>query len=96
VSARSVYGAAERARLEGLANQITAATPASMDVLGPAVADNLRRHLPDLDDVTIGRVLVVIGTECQGLFMEAEPAVLWAGFTAAGLQMTEAEWMGAE
>jgi hypothetical protein len=88
---RSVYGAAERAQLEGLADQITATNAAAMNALGPAIADRLRQKLPDLGDVAIGRVLVAIGTEFPQLFMP-DSAVLWAGFTAAGLQMTEAEW----
>ena len=95
MSTRSVYGAAERAQLEGLADRITASNASAMDALGPAIADRLRKQLPDLDDVTIGRVLVAVGTNLDWLFLP-DSAVPWAGLTAAGLHLTEAEWMGAE
>ncbi len=88
---RSPYGAAERAELEHLANQITAGNAAAMNSLGPAIANKLRQKLPDISDVTIGRVLVAVGTELPQVFLP-ECALQWAGLTAAGLQLTEAEW----
>lgn len=88
---RSPYGAAERAKLELLADHITAGNAPAMNALGPAIADLLRKKLPDLSDVTIGRVLVAIGTELDSIFTP-DCRTQWAGLTAAGLQLTEIEW----
>jgi len=87
-----VYGVAERARLERLADTLTAANPSAVSHLGPALANRLRMELPDLDDATIGRVLIAISRLTHLFAAEVNPAVTWAGLAAAGLQMAEGEW----
>lgn len=92
----AVYGAAERAMLASLADQI-AVSATTTGVLSDAIADKLRTKLPDLDDLTIGRVLVALTTEAAGLFLSVDdgkaPAnLVWQGLAGAGLAMTEPEW----
>jgi len=83
------YGAAERARLRTLAAQLAALNPDAV-AGAPAVADILRELLPDVDDVTIGRVLLTV---TGGPF-----TALWRtggalpGLALVGLHLTETEW----
>jgi hypothetical protein len=87
----AVYGPKERSRLAILADQI-AGGPGT-GALSAAIADKLRTELPDLDDLTVGRVLVALTTEMPSLFSGvADVAVVWQGMAAAGLAMTEPEW----
>jgi hypothetical protein len=91
----AVYGFKERAQLAVLADQL-AATPAA-GILGPLIADTLRKSLPDMGDVAIGRVLVALATEMPQLFQAvdegaATATVLWQGLAEAGLNLTKDEW----
>jgi hypothetical protein len=87
----AVYGPKERSRLATLADQL--ATAPGGGELAAVIADKLRTELPDLDDLTIGRVLIVLTTEMPTLFMGvADVATTWQGLTSAGLSMTEPEW----
>ena len=90
----AIYGISERQRLTGLANLIQAQNRPAWEELGTRIADILRAALPDLDDVTIGRVVVAIGVQLDILFTGKERDIrsLWAGLTAAGLQLTRPEW----
>ena len=89
----AVYGPKDRAHLNVLADTLAATGPGGA-ALGRRIADILRSELPDVDDLTIGRVLVALGTgRLATLFVG--PATLdltWQGLTAAGLAMTEPEW----
>ena len=74
------------------------ANPAIRTEIAPAVADRLRTTLPDLDDTTIGRVLIALTTGPGFIFalmsQEQNPQTqttltrLWATLTAAGLDLT--------
>ena len=88
----AIYGPKERSRLATLADQL--ATASGSGLLATAIADRLRTELPDLDDLTVGRVLVALATELPQLFLEeaASLALTWQGLAAAGLSMTEPEW----
>lgn len=89
----AIYGPKERTELASLSDSIAANNRNIPTVLGPAIADKLRTELPDLDDLTIGRVLVAIGTCLPGLFQDASaPQLAWGGLLQAGLDMTEPEW----
>lgn len=89
---RSVYGSAERARLQVLADKLRAGgqTPAVM--LAPAIADALRQDLPDISDTDIGRVLVALGTDRFTALFSEEGSLVWTVLVNAGLQLTETEW----
>ena len=88
----AIYGPKERSRLAILADQL--ATASGSGLLAAAIADRLRTELPDLDDLTVGRVLIALATEMPQLFVgeAANPVLTWQGLTAAGLSMTEPEW----
>jgi hypothetical protein len=94
----TVYGARDRAELAALANRIDATAPTAGDAAG-RVADALRRELPDMDDLAIGRVLVALTVRLQDLFHavtsgEVDADVLRTALARAGLQLTEPEWKG--
>ncbi len=92
------YGARERADLTALDTQLHAANPAIRAEIAPAVADRLRTTLPDIDDTTIGRVLLALTTGPGFIFAllrqeqnpQAQTALtrLWATLAAAGLDLT--------
>ena len=87
----AIYGPKERSRLETLADQL--ATAPGGGELATVIADKLRTELPDLDDLTIGRVLVALTTEMPALFSGVtDAATTWQGLTVAGLSMTKPEW----
>jgi hypothetical protein len=90
----SVYSPKERAQLATTANMITAGQRAATEALGPFIADKLRTELPDLDDLTIGRVLVALTIQMPALFLEEQSSLhlAWTGMTSAGLEMTRPEW----
>jgi len=88
---RSPYGAAGRADLQDLADQVTAQSPDVMTLLGPQIAGKLRKKLPDMSDLDIGRVLVAVGTELVRFFVPGHE-FQWGGLAAAGLLLTEEEW----
>ena len=93
MSGTRVYGARERADLAALADRITAVQPEVFSKASPVIADRLRKALPDMDDVSIGRVLVALTDDLGPMFLSDTPLpVLWASLAGAGLQMTEAEW----
>lgn len=91
----AVYGAAERAKLTATAAALEVNTGAQL--LARHVEDRLRLALPDLDDATIGRVLVGLttGDDLAALFNlgdELPPHQLWQVLAAAGLNLTRDEW----
>lgn len=55
--------------LQVLANQITAQNASIMTQLGPEIADRLRKNLPDMSDLDIGRVRVAVGTTLLPIFV---------------------------
>lgn len=108
-SPRSAFGARERADLALLHDQIQASPNRDqINATASELADRLRRDLPDLDSVTLGRVLLVIDSALAEFAMKAKeglarPGVPHLGPTAlidvfettskaAALQLTEAEW----
>jgi hypothetical protein len=96
------FGAQERAALTALETEPRAAHPAAMDTLGLGVADMLRSKLVDVDDVTIGRVLIALttgaGFVALALADQEDPGGkralqgLWAALTGAGLHLAETAW----
>jgi hypothetical protein len=92
-----IYGVAERAELTALAERIAAGYPHPA-AAAAAIADRLRLLLPDLDDVTIGRVLLALTNNMSPIWLVSavSPGDLWAGLAFAGLRMTETEWKNSE
>jgi hypothetical protein len=94
----NVYGARERARLR-MAAETLEADPGHVivEIVGSRLADELRKALPDIDDVTIGRILIALTSDNAAIWkimIEAGvrlPAV-WQVLTITGLKMTESEW----
>lgn len=91
----SAYGAKERSRLASLAETMRAADD-SAEPTGRIVADKLRTELPDLDDLTIGRVLIALTTtdELGLMFLDSRVPLqtVWKALAATGLHLTEPEW----
>jgi hypothetical protein len=79
---------------EGLHAQVVATDPQFLR-LGQMLADRLRRQLPDLDDVTIGRVVLEIGA-AVGAYVGTSPEPdchqLNNWLTLGGLDLTAVEW----
>jgi hypothetical protein len=96
------YGARERADLATLDNELRAADPVIRTEVAPGVADLLRKALPDIDDTTIGRVLIALSTPGSAFLRavirneqpEAQAALsrLWATLAGAGLDLTATAW----
>lgn len=92
----------DRGKLQTLAIDLRVEAPAWMESIGPGIAKLLRQQLPDLDEVTIGRVLLALTTEpgyvLASHFDQREPAgkqaarAIWQGLIAAGLHLSEPEW----
>jgi hypothetical protein len=92
-----VYNPAQRAALAAVADQIATVSPAVPTILGPAIADVLRKQLPDLDDVTIGRVLIALTSEAKDIILQApSPGDAWSYVIGAGLDLTQTEWKEGE
>lgn len=88
-----IYGVTERNRLRTMAEIVQAHAPGFWENT-PEFTDALRANLPDIDDVTIGRVLNEIAAQIaslEGTGFESVPAIHTI-FTCAGLQMTREEW----
>jgi hypothetical protein len=96
--ALSPYGARERAKLTILNEGLQVGYPDG--TVPTAIADMLRQQLPDMDDVTIGRVVIALTVEgiIAGVAQGADSRMqnLWAALTIAGLQLTESEWKTSE
>lgn len=94
----SALGAAERADLRLLHEQVRGSGNVEwVERVGPMFADQLRHRLPDLDDVTIGRVVLEVASYLKDDIAARPAAVdavvpLWGTMTAAGLSLTRAEW----
>lgn len=90
----SQLGAAERARLRAADAHIKATEP--NPEMGRPLADALRQNLPDLDDVTMGRVLIALGAHTGGLVQiypdNHELRVLSNQIVMAGVDLTAIEW----
>lgn len=88
-----IYGITERNRLRTTAEALQACAPGFW-ASTPDFTDALRANLPDIDDVTIGRVLNELAGQVASLAgtgFESVPAIHTI-FTCAGLQMTREEW----
>lgn len=90
----SQLGAAERARLRATHAHIQVTEPDPQG--GRPLADLLRQALPDLDDVTIGRVLLAVGSH-TGAAVEAWPdnhelRAISNQIVMAGVELTASEW----
>lgn len=91
---QNIYSLVERRKYAQEAEELQLTVPALWTV-GGNISDFLRTALPDMDDVTIGRVMITLAEfVTAGIRMGAEiPNVnLVAGLLASGLQMTEPEW----
>lgn len=89
----AIYGITERNWLRSMAETIQADAP-TFWAHTPEFTDALRLALPDIDDVTIGRVLNEVAGQIasvEGTEMESV-AALYTAFACAGLQLTQAEW----
>jgi len=94
------YGARERAALAALDAQLRAADPGRAS--GTELADLLREQLPDIDDTTLGRVLIALTGESSVIAIlvarQQHPAAqeaiarLWAALARAGLELTAPVW----
>lgn len=92
----AIYGPRDRAALATTADHLTAAGAMTSSLPG-TIADRLRHELPDLDDLTIGRVLIAATITMAPTWEPVTdgripPHTLWQGLAAAGLTMTEPEW----
>ncbi|MGH7511115.1 MAG: hypothetical protein ACREMZ_16870 [Gemmatimonadales bacterium] len=90
-------GAIEREQLRNLHTQIQASGNSDwLKDVGPLFADQLRRQLPDLDDATIGRVVLAIASYVQGEAQRTHYAKtlvpVWGTIVTAGLVLTQREW----
>ncbi len=96
------YGARERAGLATLDAHLRAADPTARTETAPGVADLLRQQLPDLDDTTIGRVLIALTTGPGFLAAVARQPQhpqaqhiagrIWAALASTGLDLTAPTW----
>lgn len=92
--ADEVFEPETRAYLAGLAVRLRSGLPDLWGMAGGS-ADQLRRQLPDIDDLTLGRVLLALSehfTQPGTGYEEITIANLWAGLASAGLQLTQQEW----
>ncbi|MEU7631776.1 hypothetical protein AB0C34_17560 [Nocardia sp. NPDC049220] len=89
-------GAAERERLRHAHRILLSSPDADLQKRGgQAVADILRAEVPDLDDVTIGRVALAVGRYLGHLAAsdnDRNMTIAGNQVIAAGLHLTEAEW----
>jgi hypothetical protein len=92
---RSAYGPAERAELQAMDGMFRVSVdPEVARLLTMTVTTKLRQVLPDLDDLTIGRVLVALVKDVPAMF---DPAIsdlqlILIALNGAGLELTEGEW----
>jgi hypothetical protein len=95
-AARSVLGARERANCKMLAASLVATDPEVMRQ-APGIADSFRQQLPDLDDVTIGRILLAAaGSLVPAGFLGGGGPLVLTIMAAAGLHLTDTEWNDTE
>lgn len=91
----SALSNADRIRLARLNEDLD--VDASQEVASQLVADSLRQQFPDIDDVTIGRILIEVGLIAAQVSQLAPVSL--AGFAVAmshaGLVMTAIEWQEA-
>lgn len=67
------------------------------DIAATAMADALRLDLPDLDDVTIGRVLLWVAQYAAVSSLHPVTLGMFAtGATCAALDLTASEWQEAK
>lgn len=93
----SALSDAERIRLARL-NEAASTIPWNPKKGGRALADDLRRALPDLDDVSVGRVLLEIGGFIGRLAdgrADGTLHVLTDQVMCAALDLTAVEWQEA-
>lgn len=99
----SVLSAAEKARLNALHEQAEAKLWDAMQA-GRNLADHLRRQMPDIDDVSIGRVAMAtvvylnktLGAAGDGPVDTALFNVACDQIMCAGLDLTASEWQEAK
>ncbi len=99
----STLSAAEKAHLKTLHEHVEAQPWDSMTA-GRALADKLRRQMPDIDDVSLGRVAMeTIVYLNEALATAGDGPVDTARFNetcdqimCAGLDLTASEWQGAK
>jgi hypothetical protein len=99
----SALSAAEKAKLNALHEQVEAQPWDSM-AAGRALADQLRRQMPDIDDVSLGRVAMatavylneVLATAGDGPVDTALFNLTCDQIMCAGLDLTASEWQEAK
>jgi hypothetical protein len=71
-------------------------TPEQWGTIAPAIADELRRALPDVSDAVIGRVVLAVSESMRpgtGDEDELSAANVWAVLASTGLRLAESEWV---
>lgn len=91
----NALSAAERHRLSATYDHAMATMP-KFESAGRRLADMLRGKLPDVDDVTMGRVALALGEFIGGVADDDhQMLVLTNQVVMAGLDLTALEWRGA-